>query len=63
MGARSRVEISLSLLTPYLAFWVPEHFHGSGVIATVVTGLYVSWNGPLLISSKTRLQAFSSGIS
>jgi len=51
-----RVEISLSLLTPYLAFWVPEHFHGSGVIATVVTGLYVSWNGPLLIAAKTRLQ-------
>lgn len=51
-----RVEISLSLLTPYLAFWVPEHFHGSGVIATVVAGLYVSWNGPLLISSNTRLQ-------
>lgn len=51
-----RVEISLSLLTPYLAFWVPEHLGGSGVIATVVTGLYVSWNGPLLISSKTRLQ-------
>ena len=51
-----RVEISLSLLTPYLAFWVPEHFGGSGVLATVVTGLYVSWNGPLLISSATRLQ-------
>jgi CPA1 family monovalent cation:H+ antiporter len=51
-----RVEICLSLLTPYLAFWVPEHFGGSGVLATVVTGLYVSWNGPLLISSATRLQ-------
>jgi CPA1 family monovalent cation:H+ antiporter len=51
-----RVEISLSLLTPYLAFWVPEHLGGSGVIATVVTGLYVSWNGPLLIPSSTRLQ-------
>ncbi|MCX7307179.1 MAG: Na+/H+ antiporter [Afipia sp.] len=51
-----RVEISLSLLTPYLAFWVPEHFGGSGVIATVVAGLYVSWNGPLLISANTRLQ-------
>jgi CPA1 family monovalent cation:H+ antiporter len=51
-----RVEISLSLLTPYLAFWVPEHFGGSGVIATVVAGLYVSWNGPLLISASTRLQ-------
>lgn len=51
-----RVEISLSLLTPYLAFWVPEHLGGSGVIATVATGLYVSWNGPLLIPASTRLQ-------
>lgn len=51
-----RVEIALSLLTPYLAFWVPEHLGGSGVIATVATGLYMSWNGPLLISASTRLQ-------
>src|SRR5262249_43280030 len=35
---------------------VPEHLGGSGVLATVATGLYVSWNGPLLISSETRLQ-------
>src|SRR5476649_1087417 len=28
-----RVEITLSLLTPYLAFWVPAHFGGSGVLA------------------------------
>ena len=51
-----RVEITLSLVTPYLAFWVPEHLGGSGVLATVATGLYVSWNGPLMISSATRLQ-------
>lgn len=51
-----RVEIALSLLTPYLAYWVPEHLGGSGVIATVAAGLYVSWNGPLLISAATRLQ-------
>ncbi len=51
-----QVEITLSLLTPYLAFWVPEHIGGSGVLATVATGLYVSWNGPLLISSATRVQ-------
>lgn len=51
-----QVEITLSLLTPYLAFWVPEHLGGSGVIATVACGLYISWNGPLLISSATRLQ-------
>ena len=51
-----QVEITLSLLTPYLAFWIPHHFGGSGVIATVACGLYMSWNGPLLISSATRLQ-------
>lgn len=51
-----QVEITLSLITPYLAYWIPEHFGGSGVIATVACGLYMSWNGPLLISSATRLQ-------
>src|SRR5215212_2806951 len=43
-----QVEIALSLITPYLAFWIPEHFGGSGVIATVACGLHISWNGPLL---------------
>ncbi len=51
-----RVEITLSVMTPYAAFWVPEQFGGSGVLATVVAGLYVSWNGPLLIPAATRLQ-------
>src|SRR4029078_722162 len=51
-----QVEITLSLITPYLAYWIPEHLGGSGVIATVACGLYVSWNGPLWISSATRLQ-------
>jgi CPA1 family monovalent cation:H+ antiporter len=50
------VEIVLSLMTPYLAYWVPEHLGGSGVLATVAAGLYVSWNGPLLIPPATRLQ-------
>jgi Na+/H+ antiporter len=51
-----QIEITLSLITPYLAFWIPHHFGGSGVIATVACGLYISWNGPLLISAATRLQ-------
>jgi CPA1 family monovalent cation:H+ antiporter len=51
-----RVEILLSLLTPYLAYWPPQHLGGSGVLATVVTGLYISWNGLRLISAATRLQ-------
>jgi len=52
----TRVEIMLSVLTPYLAYWPPELLGGSGVLATVTTGLYISWNGLRLISAPTRLQ-------
>ena len=51
-----RIEILLSVLTPFLAFWPPQHLGGSGVLATVVAGLYISWNGFRLISAATRLQ-------
>jgi len=51
-----RVEITLSLMTPYAAYWLPAKLGGSGVLATVAAGLYVSWNGPLLIPAATRLQ-------
>jgi monovalent cation/hydrogen antiporter len=50
------IEITLSVLTPYLSFWVPEQLGGSGVLATVTAGLYISWNGFRLISAATRLQ-------
>jgi CPA1 family monovalent cation:H+ antiporter len=50
------IEITLSVLTPYLAYWPPELLGGSGVLATVTTGLYISWNGYRLISAATRLQ-------
>ncbi len=51
-----RLEIMLSVLTPFVAYWPPEHLGGSGVLATVTTGLYISWNGLRLISADTRLQ-------
>ncbi len=50
------IEILLSILTPFLAFWPPAHLGGSGVLATVTGGLYTSWNGPRLIRPETRLQ-------
>jgi monovalent cation/hydrogen antiporter len=53
-----RVEMVFSLLTPFAAFWVPESMGGSGVLATVTAGLFVSWNGPRFISPTTRLQGF-----
>ncbi|HEV7715183.1 MAG TPA: Na+/H+ antiporter [Steroidobacteraceae bacterium] len=52
----TRIEITLSILTPFVAYWPPEQLGGSGVLATVVAGLYISWNGLRLISAATRLQ-------
>jgi len=52
------VEMVIALLSPFAAFWVPESLGGSGVLATVTAGLYVSWNGPRFISPATRLQGF-----
>jgi monovalent cation/hydrogen antiporter len=54
--ANAQIEILLSILTPYIAYWPPQHLGGSGVLATVVVGLYVSWNGLSMISAATRLQ-------
>ena len=51
-----RIEITLSILTPFLAYWPPAYLGGSGVLATVTAGLYISWNGLRLISAATRLQ-------
>src|SRR5882757_1376378 len=51
-----QIEILFSILTPFAAFWPPAHLGGSGVLATVATGLYVSWNVPNIISAATRLQ-------
>jgi NhaP-type Na+/H+ or K+/H+ antiporter len=52
------VEIVLSLMTPFIAFWVPQAVGGSGVLAAVAAGIYVSWNGPRYIAAATRLQGF-----
>jgi CPA1 family monovalent cation:H+ antiporter len=54
----TRVEMVIALLTPFAAFWVPDMLGGSGVVATVTAGLFVSWNGPRFISPATRLQGF-----
>jgi monovalent cation/hydrogen antiporter len=54
--ADAQIEILLSILTPFVAYWPPQYLGGSGVLATVVAGLYTSWNGFSIISAATRLQ-------
>ncbi|MGH3735752.1 MAG: Na+/H+ antiporter [Micromonosporaceae bacterium] len=47
---------SLSLLTPFVAFGAAEAIHASGVVAVVVTGLYLGHRWPVLMSAASRLQ-------
>ncbi len=50
------LENALSLLTPFAAFLPAEAVHASGVLAVVVTGLYLGRRAPVLLSSGARLQ-------
>jgi len=58
LAADPLAEVLLALATPFLAFWPPHAAGGSGVVACVATGLYVSWNGQRLIRPATRLQGY-----
>ena len=52
-------EITISLITGYLAFLPAEELHLSGVLAVVAAGLYLGWLSPDLASPPTRLQMFA----
>src|SRR5437660_11087782 len=52
------LEITVTLMTPYAAYLLGEEvLQVSGVLATVTTGLYLTWRAPTFFSSGTRLQA------
>ena len=52
-----RLETTLSLMTPFVAYLVPEHLGSTGVLATAVAGLVVNAKAPSMISAETRLNA------
>ena len=53
------VQITISLLTPFLAYLPAERLHASGVLAVVAAGIYLGWHSPLMVTPRYRLQAFA----
>jgi CPA1 family monovalent cation:H+ antiporter len=53
------VEIALSLIVPYAAYLMGEAVKGSGVIAVVACGLFVSRRSSTFFSPQVRLQALA----
>jgi monovalent cation/hydrogen antiporter len=49
------VEITISLLTPYVAFLPAHRLGASGVIATVTAGLYLGYRGSHIMGADARL--------
>ncbi|MGI8890690.1 MAG: Na+/H+ antiporter [Chthoniobacterales bacterium] len=50
------VQITVSLLTPFVAYLLAERLYVSGVLSTVTAGVYLGWHSTAL-SARTRLQA------
>jgi CPA1 family monovalent cation:H+ antiporter len=54
-----QIEITVSLLTPFAAYLLPEMLGGSGILATVAVGMYIGEQSSTLVPSGTRLHATS----
>src|SRR6185312_3695021 len=51
------IEITASIITPYVAYLSAERLHASGILSAVACGLYLGWRSPIYFSSRTRLQS------
>lgn len=49
------LDTSLSLIIPYVAFILAQFAHGSGVLAVVVCGIYLSRRSPRIQSAEARI--------
>jgi CPA1 family monovalent cation:H+ antiporter len=55
----SMLEITVSLVTPYLTYVLAEGAHLSGVLATVTAGVYIGSHLSAIYTPRVRLQAFA----
>jgi CPA1 family monovalent cation:H+ antiporter len=51
------IEITLTLVAPYLSYIAAESVHASGVLATVACGLYLGHKRSQLLSTRARLES------
>jgi CPA1 family monovalent cation:H+ antiporter len=53
------IEVTLTFLTPFASYLLAEHFHFSGVLAVVTTGLYLSYRSNEMFSHQSRIMAYA----
>jgi CPA1 family monovalent cation:H+ antiporter len=53
------IEVTLTFLTPFASYLLAEHFHFSGVLAVVSTGLYLSFRSGAIFSNQSRIMSYA----
>ena len=53
------IEITISILVPYAAYFAGETAHASGILAVVAAGLYLSRQSARFFSPRVRIQIYS----
>ena len=53
------IEVTMTLVSPYVAYLSAEAIHGSGVLAAVAAGLYLGQKSSSLFSSVSRIESKS----
>jgi Na+/H+ antiporter len=52
-------DIALTIIEPYVMYWVAEQLHSSGVLAVVAGGLFMSARRLKFLNSTSRIHAYS----
>lgn len=52
-------DIALTIIEPYLMYWIAEQVHSSGVLAVVAGGLFMSTRRLIFLNSASRISAYS----
>lgn len=52
-------DIALTIIEPYLMYWIAEQLHSSGVLAVVAGGLFMSARRLRFLNSTSRIHAYS----
>ncbi len=53
------VQITISLINPFITYLIAEHCGFSGILAVVTTGLFLGWRVPEIIRPNSRLQLYT----
>jgi CPA1 family monovalent cation:H+ antiporter len=53
------IEVTLTFLTPFASYLLAEHFHFSGVLSVVTTGLYLKFRSAEMFTHQSRIMAYS----